>query len=125
MSSTTDRLKDVRVPFTLLLALMSMGCTVPPPMVPMGGLENATPNEVSVVGRANGTDFNATLGSGSIIWLMDLDERLIEIDVFDERGHRVIQNYPVRSPRPEDCLARIRSERGRIEIEPPVARPPW
>lgn len=84
MNARIERLKDPRVPATLLVALMSMGCTVPSPM---GGVENATPGEISVRGRADGARFDATLGPGSTLWVIDEDP--LDVEICDQSGRRI------------------------------------
>ena len=102
MNALAQRLKDPRVPGVLLLALLSMGGTVP---MPMGGVENATLNEISVTGRANGAHFDATLGPGSTLWVVDEDP--VEVDIYDQSGGRVREGYTVQT---------MPGSRGRVEV---------
>lgn len=80
------RLKDPRVPGTLLLLLTGFACHPGTPSYPMGGVKNTLDDEITVRGRARGTSFDASVGQRSTLWVAESRDDDVSVEVFSAPG---------------------------------------
>lgn len=114
-------LKDPRVPGTLLLMMLSLGCQPAPPSYPMGGVKNTLDEDVNIRGRIRSASFDAMVGPNSSIWVIEEPDTDASVEIYGATGFNINSSVSFHSLYTSpDKLEIYRTDRGYH-----VRRLPW
>lgn len=97
LSRLVARVKDPRVPGTILLLMLSLGCSPGYPPRPMGGIKNTLSDDVAARGRVRGTSFDAVIGPGSTLWVKEERDNDARVEVLDASGFTIDRSVELES----------------------------
>lgn len=90
-------LKDPRVPGTIVLLLLALGCTPATPRYPMGGIKNTLDEDVNIRGRVRGASFDAMVGTRSTLWVIEDEDEDAQVEVYGASGFNIDRHVSFKS----------------------------